>query len=112
MDSLLGAAALGDIGKFFPDTDLEYKNISSLILLEEVVKLLAKNDYCIINIDSTIVAQSPKLSLFIPEMCENISKIVNAQVNIKATTEEKLGFTGEKLGISAQAVSLLYKSNA
>jgi 2-C-methyl-D-erythritol 2,4-cyclodiphosphate synthase len=111
MDSLLGAASLGDIGKIFPDTDLEYKNISSIILLEKVVLLLEENCYKIINIDSTIVAQSPKLADYIPKMCNNISEISKSPVNVKATTEENLGFTGQKLGISAQAISLICKTS-
>lgn len=111
-DALLGAAALGDIGKHFPDTADEYKGIDSRILLRHVVALLDEKGYEISNIDATIIMQRPKLANFIPQMVENIAKdcgIEVAQVNVKATTEEKLGFTGEGLGASAHAVCLLYK---
>ncbi len=114
MDALLGALALGDIGKHFPDTDPKYKGISSLILLEHCCHLISQNDYEIVNIDSTIVAQAPKLAPFIETMRENLAKamkISTAQINIKATTEEKLGFTGQGLGISAQAIALLIKKH-
>ena len=110
MDSLLGAAALGDIGKHFPDTDERFKGISSIKLLEEVGKLLKENGYKISNIDSTIIAQKPKMASYIPTMRENISKALDIsfdQINIKATTEEGLGFTGEGLGISSQSICLL-----
>lgn len=110
MDALLGAAALGDIGKYFPDTDSEYKDISSLKLLEFVGKLLEKNNFKIGNIDATIVCQKPKLAPYREEMVTNIARalnIENNQVCIKATTEEGLGFTGEGYGISSQAVALL-----
>lgn len=109
-DALLGAAALGDIGKHFPDTDTQFKGISSRILLTLVVDLINKSGYIIENIDATVVAQTPKLSPFIEQMRENIAldcKIDKTQVNIKATTEEGLGFTGEKQGISAMAAVLL-----
>lgn len=109
-DALLGAAALGDIGKHFPDTDTQFKDISSRILLTLVVDLINKSGYIIENIDATVVAQAPKLSPFIEQMRENIAldcKIDKTQVNIKATTEEGLGFTGEKQGISAMAAVLL-----
>jgi 2-C-methyl-D-erythritol 2,4-cyclodiphosphate synthase len=112
MDALLGAAGLGDIGKLFPDTDLKYKNISSMVLLETVFESLKSLDYKVINIDSVIVCQAPKLSPYMWQMCENISsvlKIQSSQVNVKATTTEKLGFEGRKEGISAQAVALLSK---
>lgn len=112
MDSLLGASALGDIGKHFPDSDHKYKGISSLTLLNEVGKLLYENGYKISNIDSTIVAQKPKMAPHIPEMRVNISKALNIdidQINVKATTEEGLGFTGECKGISSQSICLLYK---
>ncbi|AYD39124.1 2-C-methyl-D-erythritol 2,4-cyclodiphosphate synthase [Clostridium fermenticellae] len=114
MDSLLGALALGDIGKMFPDYDESYKNISSLILLNKTYEIIKKNNYRIGNIDSTIIAQSPKLTPFINDMRENIADILNIQkedISIKATTEEGLGFTGRKEGISAQSVCLLYKIN-
>ena len=110
MDALLGAAALGDIGKHFPDTDEKYKGISSLKLLEHVGKLIEQEGYVIENIDATVIAQKPKLRPYIEEMEENIAKtlhIEKKQINVKATTEEHLGFTGEGLGISAQAVCLL-----
>ena len=97
MDALLGAAALGDIGKHFPDTDPQYKGISSMKLLEHVRLLLEKNGYVVENIDATVIAQKPKLRPYIAQMEENIAKtlgIVKEQINIKATTEEGLGFTG------------------
>lgn len=109
-DALLGAAALGDIGKHFPDTDPAYKGISSIILLERVGKLLEENMFFIENIDATIIAQAPRMRPHIECMCANIAAALGidaAQVNIKATTEEGLGFTGEGKGISAQAVCLL-----
>ncbi|AIY83935.1 2-C-methyl-D-erythritol 2,4-cyclodiphosphate synthase [Clostridium baratii] len=110
MDSLLGASALGDIGKHFPDTDPKYKGISSVKLLEEVGKLLYKNNFTIGNIDATIIAEKPKMAPHIMEMRNNIAKALKIDVNkinVKATTEEGLGFTGEKLGISSQAICLL-----
>ncbi|MBS6041809.1 MAG: 2-C-methyl-D-erythritol 2,4-cyclodiphosphate synthase [Clostridium baratii] len=110
MDSLLGASALGDIGKHFPDTDPKYKGISSVKLLEEVGKLLYKNNFTIGNIDATIIAEKPKMAPHIMEMKNNIAKALKIDVNkinVKATTEEGLGFTGEKLGISSQAICLL-----
>ena len=97
MDALLGAAALGDIGKHFPDTDEKYKGISSLKLLEHVGKLIEQEGYVIENIDATVIAQKPKLRPYIEEMEENIAKtlhIEKEQINVKATTEERLGFTG------------------
>ena len=106
-DALLGAAALGDIGRHFPDTDAAYKGISSMVLLSRVGKLLKARGYEIGNIDATIVAQKPKLAPYIMEMNENIAKTLNTSVdriNVKATTEEKLGFTGAEQGISAYAV--------
>lgn len=109
-DALLGAAALGDIGKHFPDTDPAYKGISSIILLEKVGKLLEENMFFIENIDATIIAQAPKMRPHIDKMRENIAGALGidiSQVNVKATTEEGLGFTGEGQGISAQAVCLL-----
>ena len=109
-DALLGAAALGDIGLHFPDSDPKYKGISSVILLEEVGELLNQNLFFIENIDATIIAQAPKFRPYIDEMRQNVAmalKLSIDQVNIKATTEEGLGFTGEGLGIAAQAVCLL-----
>lgn len=110
MDSLLGAAALGDIGKHFPDTDPKFKGISSIKLLEEVGKLLSANKYSINNIDATIIAQKPKMAPFIQQMRENIANALNInlnQINVKATTEEGLGFTGNGEGISSQSICLL-----
>ncbi len=110
MDAILGAAALGDIGKHFPDTDSSYEGISSIILLEKVAKLIEEKMYIIENIDATIIAQRPKLLDFMPQMVENVAKALNlpiTSVNIKATTEEGLGFTGSGEGISAQAICSL-----
>ncbi|MBE5878175.1 MAG: 2-C-methyl-D-erythritol 2,4-cyclodiphosphate synthase [Lachnospiraceae bacterium] len=109
-DALLGAAALGDIGKHFPDTDPAYKGISSIILLEKVGELLEENRFLIENIDATIIAQAPKMRPYIDTMRENIAAALHIeveQVNVKATTEEGLGFTGEGLGISSQAICML-----
>ncbi len=109
-DALLGAAALGDIGKHFPDTDPAYKGISSMILLEKVGDLIAEKSFLIENIDATIIAQAPKMRPYIDTMRENIAKALKievSQVNVKATTEEGLGFTGTGEGISSQAVCLL-----
>ncbi len=110
MDALLGAAALGDIGKHFPDTDPRYEGISSVKLLEHVGKLLEEKGYVIDNIDATIIAQKPKLRPYIEQMEQNIAKtlgIAKEQVNVKATTEEGLGFTGTEQGISSQAICML-----
>lgn len=110
MDALLGAAALGDIGKHFPDTDPTYKGADSLKLLGHVMQLLAQNGWVIENVDATIIAQKPKLSPYIPDMKENLIKLMQTDahsINIKATTEEHLGFTGRGEGISAHAVCLL-----
>lgn len=110
MDALLGAAALGDIGKHFPDTDPAYKGISSIKLLEHVGMLLEERGYVIGNIDATIIAQKPKLRPYIDQMEQNIAdtlKIAKDQVNVKATTEEGLGFTGTQEGISSQAICML-----
>ena len=112
MDALLGAAALGDIGSHFPDTDSEYEGISSIRLLEHVGALLDENGYVIENIDSTIIAQRPKMRPYIDRMRENIAAALNIeteQVSVKATTEEGLGFTGNGEGISAHAVCALEK---
>lgn len=111
-DALLGAAALGDIGKHFPDTDDRYKGISSVLLLEHVGKLLYDKGYEIGNIDATIVAQAPKMAPHILQMRENVAKALGVnvdQVNIKATTEEHLGFTGNGQGISSYAVAGIEK---
>lgn len=110
MDSLLGAAALGDIGKHFPDTDEKYKGANSIALLREVCRILAENGYKIGNIDSTVIAQKPKLKDYIISMRENIASACNidiSQVSVKATTEENLGFTGRLEGISAHAVCII-----
>ena len=110
MDALLGAAALGDIGQHFPDTDPAYEGISSIKLLTHVGNLLEEHNYVIENIDATIIAQRPKLATYMPEMVKNVAGALGLegdQVNIKATTEEGLGFTGSGEGISAQAVCLL-----
>lgn len=121
MDALLGAAALGDIGKHFPDNDPAYKGADSMLLLEEVGKLIDKEGMLIGNIDATIIAQKPKLAIYIEEMCKNIADRLHIdvkQVSVKATTEEGLGFTGDGSGISSQAICLLetvdnfdYRSN-
>lgn len=110
MDALLGAAALGDIGEHFPDTDPEYKGASSIRLLEQVGKLLDEKGFIIENIDATIIAQRPKLLTYRPKMAENMAKALNIsvdRVSVKATTEEGLGFTGSGEGISSQAITLL-----
>lgn len=112
MDSLLGAAALGDIGKHFPDTDDAYRGADSIELLKHVVRIIGEQGYRIGNIDSTVIAQAPKLAPYIETMRRNIADAAGCDisaVNVKATTEEHLGFTGEKLGISAHAVCLIYK---
>lgn len=112
MDALLGAAALGDIGKHFPDTDPEYEGISSIELLKHVGKLLEENQCFIENIDATIIAQRPKMRPYIDEMNKNIADalcIELDQINVKATTEEGLGFTGSGEGISSQAICMLSK---
>ncbi|MBP3808023.1 MAG: 2-C-methyl-D-erythritol 2,4-cyclodiphosphate synthase [Eubacterium sp.] len=110
MDSLLGAAALGDIGKHFPDTDPRYEGADSMKLLSEVKKMLDDRSYIIGNIDATIIAQKPKMASFIPEMRQRIADTLEIEldrINVKATTEEGLGFTGEGLGISCQSIALL-----
>lgn len=112
MDALLGAAALGDIGQHFPDTDPRYKGISSMVLLQKVASLLEEKGYAVGNIDATIIAQRPKLADYRPRMAENIAKALHLsaeRVSVKATTEEGLGFTGSGQGIAAQAVVLLYE---
>lgn len=111
-DALLGAAALGDIGRHFPDSDEKYKGISSLILLKEVISLVAKKGYKTVNADITIVAQAPKLMPYIEKMRENVAKAMDIDaefINVKATTTEKLGFEGRGDGISASAVVLIEK---
>ena len=110
MDALLGAAALGDIGKHFPDTDPAYKGADSLKLAEHVAALLANQGYRIGNVDATVIAQAPKLAPHIPFMKQNLARALGCdedQINVKATTEEHLGFTGEGLGIAAHAVCLI-----
>jgi 2-C-methyl-D-erythritol 2,4-cyclodiphosphate synthase len=109
-DALLGAAGLGDIGGHFPDSDMRYRNISSLILLGKVGELLNQADFKVVNLDSTIIAQKPRLAPYIEEMRQNIAvvlQIETAQVNVKATTTEGLGFEGRGEGISALAVALI-----
>lgn len=111
-DALLGAAALGDIGKHFPDTDEKYRGIDSRLLLKEVCSLLSNKGYKISNIDATVVMQKPKMAPFIEQMKNNIANNCNVSVdcvNIKATTEENLGFTGDGSGVSAHAVCLISK---
>ena len=113
MDALLGAAALGDIGQHFPDTDMQYKDISSLILLKRVADILKDHHYRVNNIDATIIAQAPKMAPHIPAMRKNIAQVLVIQldqINIKATTEEWLGFTGRKEGISSQAVCTIVET--
>jgi 2-C-methyl-D-erythritol 2,4-cyclodiphosphate synthase len=110
MDALLGAAGLGDIGRHFPDNDDRFLGADSLLLLKEVCRLLSVKGYRIGNVDVTVIAQRPKLMQFIPEMRRNLAGVMNVDedaVNVKATTEEKLGFTGEGLGIAAHAVALI-----
>lgn len=110
MDAILGAAALGDIGNHFPDSSNEFKGISSMVLLERVKSIIKEKGYGIVNIDSIIVAQKPKLASYIPEMKRNIARCLEINednVNIKATTTEKLGFEGREEGISSYAVCLL-----
>ena len=113
MDALLGAAALGDIGQHFPDSDERYKGISSVELLKEVGKILQENGYLIENIDSTVIAQRPKLLPYRPQMAKNIADALGIepdQVSVKATTEEHLGFTGDGSGMAAHAVALVERN--
>ena len=113
MDALLGAAALGDIGKLFPDTDAAYENVSSLTLLARVADKLAENGCSVVNLDATVLAQAPKLAPHREAMRRNIAAALGidvSRVSVKATTEEGLGFTGEKLGIAAHAVALIEKA--
>ena len=110
MDALLGAAALGDIGKWFPDTDPQYRGISSMVLLQRVTGLLRERGYRVGNVDVTVIAQRPKLLPHIPQMRENLAAVLEIgteRVNVKATTEEGLGFTGNGEGMAAHAVCLL-----
>ena len=110
MDALLGAAGLGDIGRHFPDNDDRYLGADSLVLLKEVCRLLKEKGYRVGNVDATVIAQRPKLMAYIPDMRKKLADVMNVDedaVNVKATTEEKLGFTGEGLGIAAHAVALI-----
>ncbi len=112
-DALLGAAALGDIGQHFPDSDERYKGIDSMILLRNVVTLLGEKGYTVGNIDATVIAQQPKIGRYTRQMAENIASACGIEadrVNVKATTEEKLGFTGRLEGISSHAVCLIEKN--
>ena len=112
MDAIIGAMALGDIGHLFPDTDGEYKDIDSMILCSKVNDVMKNNGYKIGNIDATVIAQKPKMAPHIEKMRDNIARIFETDirnVSVKATTEEKLGFTGQELGIAAHAVCLLDK---
>ena len=112
MDAILGALCMGDIGKLFPDTDDKYLGADSLLLLKEVFNVMKQKGFCLSNADCTIVAQAPKLSPYIPEMREKIANVLGVTadcINIKATTEEKLGFTGAREGIAAHAVCLIQK---
>jgi 2-C-methyl-D-erythritol 2,4-cyclodiphosphate synthase len=113
-DALLGAAALGDLGVHFPDNDMHYSGISSLLLLKQIVTLLEQNNFRIVNIDSTLVMQKPKVARYVPEMRKNISLALNTDIkniSVKATTTEGLGFTGEGKGIAAHAVVLINEIN-
>ncbi len=114
MDALLGATALGDIGKLFPDSDDTYRNADSLVLLKKICKMLLKNNYKIENIDSTVIAQAPKLSNYISKVRKSISFVCDIsvdQISVKATTEEGLGYTGKSEGIAAYAVVLVSNIN-
>ncbi len=115
MDALLGAAGLGDIGQHFPDSDDRYLGADSLMLLKEVCRMLDERHYHIENVDATVIAQRPKLMTYIPSMRRNLAEMMGideGQVNIKATTEERLGFTGEGLGMAAHAVALIEKAES
>ena len=110
MDAIIGALCLGDIGKLFPDNDPAYKGADSLVLCSHVAEIMKRNGYKIGNVDATVIAQAPKMASHIDQMRANIAKVLNTDienVSVKATTEEKLGFTGEKLGIAAHAVCLI-----
>lgn len=109
-DALLGAAALGDIGKHFPDSDERYKGIDSMILLRHVVSLLKEKGYTVVNVDATVIAQKPRIGKYTQQMAENIASACGVEtdrINVKATTEENLGFTGRLEGISSHAVCLI-----
>lgn len=113
MDALLGAAAMGDIGRHFPDSDPQYRGISSLLLVQHVMQLLEEAGYRVGNVDATIVAQKPKMAAYLPEMVCKIASALHVEpgrINVKATTEEHLGFTGREEGIAAHAVCLLLES--
>ncbi|MBR5322066.1 MAG: 2-C-methyl-D-erythritol 2,4-cyclodiphosphate synthase [Clostridia bacterium] len=113
MDSVIGALGLGDIGLHFPDNDMQFKDINSLILAEKTAELLKEKGYKIANIDATLILQAPKVRTYIEQMRENIAKVYSVDktcINVKATTEEELGFTGEKKGIAAHAVCLITKA--
>ena len=110
MDAILGAMAQGDIGKHFPDSDERYRGISSLLLLSQVYRLMQEKGFCIVNVDCTVIAQRPKLSSYIPQMRQNIATALHCEldaVNVKATTEEGLGFSGREEGIASHAVCLI-----
>ena len=112
MDALLGAAGLWDIGHAFPDTDAAFKDISSMLLLGKVMEMLQEQGYTVVNVDSTILAQAPKLAPYIPQMKINLARVMGVlpeQVNVKATTEERLGFSGREEGMAAHAVCLIEK---
>ena len=112
MDALIGAMGKGDIGKHFPDTDEKYKGISSISLLSAVHRMLTDNGYRVVNVDATVIAQRPKLSSYIEEMRSNMAAALDVEaevINVKATTEERLGFTGSEEGIAAHAVALIEK---
>ncbi len=112
MDALLGAAALGDIGKLFPDTDERYRGADSLVLLAEVKRVLAEHGYAVVNVDATVIAQAPKLAPYREQMRKNMAERLGVgvdQVSVKATTEERLGFTGDGSGMAAQAIALIEK---
>lgn len=111
-DALLGAASLGDIGKLFPDTDMQYKGADSRVLMAEVVRRIKESGYRVVNVDATIIAQRPKMRNYIDTMRQNIADTLGCDINdinVKATTEEGMGFTGEGMGISAHAVCLIEK---
>jgi 2-C-methyl-D-erythritol 2,4-cyclodiphosphate synthase len=113
MDALLGAAGKGDIGKAFPDNDPALENVDSLILLDRTMEILRRDGFQPVNVDATVVAQRPKLAAYVPQMRENIAARMGLpveQVNVKATTEEKLGFTGDSSGMAAHAVALIEKT--
>lgn len=110
MDALLGAAGLWDIGHAFPDTDAAFKDISSMVLLGRVMDMLRDKGYSVVNVDATVIAQAPRLAPYIPRMKDNLARLMGVlpeQVNVKATTEEKLGFSGQEEGMAAHAVCLI-----